>query len=499
MSNLTELEQKVKDVYDILRDYQKVGFEFMVKNSSALNYDDMGLGKTLTTATVVMYQQAFPCIIVCPKSAMYVWADELMRWFGMESIVYVGKPKQREKLFQEFAGKGIKFIITNFSLVGELGERFGAIDKSKIRGSSKSGTPKTTTKPTTGTPKWKIGSVIADEIQLGGLFNQKTLTYKLFKQLRKSVDHMYLLTGTPSRKGAIDYFGPLSLIAPNTFDSYWKYVNEWCVTIDDGFGKSIERNPKDIVRFRGMLRQYAIIRKKTEVLHELPGKTRIKIPVEMDDEQAKLYRELEEDLMAMTENGELIMAPSQLALLGRLRQVLACPQVLGTKTRGAAVDALLEMAEDLVSKGKPFVVFSPYRKGLEILSEELQRAFAGTPIFRIEGGLTPTEFRDAWQGFQNGKGAAILLCVIKSGASFQATRADTAFFLGSEYDFNQNLQAEDRLNRMGQSNHVSCYYFIHRNTVDDHLYTILNDKKRSADLVLNNEQDFLKLLAKRMP
>lgn len=310
---------------------------------------------------------------------------------------------------------------------------------------------------------------------------------------------MFLLTGTPYRRGAIDFFAPLSLIDPKTFDSYWKYVNKYCVTIATPFGKSIERNPKNVGAFRNMLRRYASILKKEDYLHDLPGKIRQMVPIEMDDEQVRVYNQLVEELMALTDTGELIITPSILSMMVRLRQLLVCPQELGLKTRGAAINALLEMSEDMVLNKQPFVVFTPFRKAVHWIATALKEEHPDIEIFKITGGLTPEEFANQWRGFQEYKGnrPRVLICVIKSGASFHATLANTAFFLGYEYDFNQNEQSEDRLYRIGQLKTVTCYYFMHRGTIDEEVARILNDKKYGSQLVLSEEDVFQKMIQAR--
>lgn len=482
----------------MLRPYQKEVYLEMIHKERYLNYLDMGLGKSLVTLLSVMSLKAFPCMIVCNKSAMYVLQDELAKWFEEPAIIYGGTPKQREKQWKEFATYDFKFIITSYRLSEELGQRFGLIDIKKKQGSSKSGNIVASTPPP-GTTKWRVGSLVADEIQVGGLFNHKTQTYKIFKQLTKQIPVVYLLTGTPYRRGVIDFYGPLSLVDPNTFDSYWKYVGKYCVTINTGFGKSIERNPKNVVGFRAMLRQYASVLKKTDVLQDLPGKVRQAIQVPMNAEQERVYKELSAELMAFTDAGELLMTPGVLSLMIRQRQMLVAPQSIGLKHRGAAIDTLVEMTEPLVEGGKPFVVFTPFKTAVPYIREALRDEYPTLPTFEITGGLTAEDFGKQWQGFQGvpRNRAAALICVIKSGTSFHATVADTCFFLGYEWDFNQNEQAEDRLNRMGQKKLVTCYYMMHKGTIDEDVVQVLNDKKYGSELVLSNEEQFLKMLAKR--
>lgn len=462
-----------------------------------LNFMDMGMGKSLVTLLAVIEQKAFPCMIVCTKSAMYVLEAELKKWFDMESVIYSGTPKQRDKLWQQFVTEGHKFIICNYSMAEEVGVRFGIVTK-PVRKSVQSRGTEIASKPTPGTKhQWNVGALVADEIQLGGLFNEKNKTYKTFKSLAKSIPVVYLLTGTPYRRGVIDLYGPLSLVDPVKFKSYWSFVGRYCLTIDTGFGKSIERSPKNVVEFREMIRRYASIMKKTDHLQDMPKKQRIPVHLEMDKEQRRVYDELTEEMFSETDGGELIMTPSQMTLAIRQRQLLVAPQQLGLATKGAAIEYLLENTEDMILERDPFVIFTPFRRAVPFIAEALREKYVGLRVYEITGGLSSKQFADQWQGFQNGKGARALICVIKSGASFHATCAANAFFLGYEYDFNQNTQSEDRLYRIGQTRPVSCYYMMFKGTVDDDVVRILNDKQYSSDLVLSDEGMFRRMMAAR--
>ena len=88
----------------------------------------------------------------------------------------------------------------------------------------------------------------------------------------------------------------------------------------------------------------------------------------------------------------------------------------------------------------------------------------------------------------------VLLCVIKSGASFHATVASDCFFLGYEWDFNLNSQAEDRLCRLGQTNFVNCRYLLHKGTVDENVKERLNDKNNASNWIVGTEQQYQMML-----
>lgn len=442
----------------------------------------------MTTLTAVEMLQARPCIIICPKFALMVWQEEIKKWLKEEAIIYTGKPKDREQQWKEFITKGYKFLIVNYALLPELALRSGIAVKN-LRTAIKQ----------PGTFKWQ--AIIWDEAHMGGLFNQKNSTYKISYKMAKQIPTRFVLTGTPFRQGCVDLFGPLSLVDPQKFDSYWKYVNRYCVIIKTPFGKSIERTPANIPAFRSMIRTYMIRRLKDDVLEELPGKLRQPLFVEMNKAQQKLYDELTNTLIAeVPDSGEILMTPNQMTLRVRQRQILACPQVLGLKERGAAIDTIIEHSHIKLDENKPIVVFTPFRKAIPYLEQAFTSEYPNCRIYKIQGQMTAEEFGASWLGFQNDKcKQKVLLCVIKSSASFQATVADTAYFLGYEWDFNLDEQAEDRLCRMGQKNFVNIFYLMHKGTVDEEVAQRLNEKKSASDWVMGTEKEYLRKLRNLYP
>lgn len=467
-----------------LRDYQKIAYNQMAARRGFYEADDMGLGKTLTTLAVTWDLKGTPCIIIVPKFGLMVWQSEIEKWLDEPAIIYSGKPKEREQQWRDFIEYGVQFLITNYALFPEVALRSG-INVSNTR---------TALNTPTGTFKWQ--TVIFDEAHMGGIFNHKSDTFKAADKFTRDIPNRFVLTGTPIRQGVVDLYGPLHIIAPKVFDSYWKFVNKFCTTIQGPFGKSIERNPADVTGFRKMLNHYFIRRVKTEVAKEIPGKLRQPLWVKMDDTQQKVYDELTQTLLAeIPETGELLITPNQMTLTVRQRQLLACPQVLGLKTRGAALETLLEHSHLSLDDDKPIVIFTPFKQAVPYIQASLEEEYKDVKTYWITGGLTANEFGLAWQGFQQERfRRRVLICVIKSGASFQATAAATAYFLGYEWDFNLNEQAEDRLNRMGQTDFVNIFYLMHKGTVDEDVAARLNEKKSSSDWIVGTPKQYLEKL-----
>lgn len=456
-------EVMLPQVREKLRPYQSEGVKMMDERSRWLECDDMGLGKTVTCLTSFLTKTDWKfsrALVLCGTNAMGVWNEELRKWFGIRALNYHGTPTQRKKTWARFErDEGIKFLITTYAMLKEL-------------------------------PKGWDG-VFADEYHMAGIINHKTQTSKLMEQHMPYFHNVYLITGTPIRQGVIDLYNPLHLIDPSKFKNYWSFVNTYCVTIQGPFGKSIERNPKNIPEFRKMLNKYMIRRMKVDVLKDLPGKQRNPVPIEMTAKQAAAYKAISEDMIYEGSDDEsIVIAPNQMVADLRLRQLLVCPRLLGIDDDGAGFAYLSEVVPDLLLTGRPVCLFTPFREAIPLMEDLVKGWGLGTDIYILQGGMSPAAFANQWQTFQRSpKKNKVMLCVIKSAASYDAYEAADGYFLGYEWDFNLNVQGEDRMCRLGQTNFVNCSYLLHiGDTVDDLVKDKLNEKQMAADWIIGSEK-----------
>lgn len=464
------MPDKLQETWERLRPYQKEGVQQMRGRTRWLMCDDMGLGKTVSCIVSSMQASNFykrtRLLVLCGTNAMGVWKQEFEKWTDVKPTVYAGTPTQRKKIWAAFdAETGYKALITTYAMLKEL-------------------------------PKGWM-AMFCDEYHQAGLMNYKTKTYQLVQEHTPYASCLYLMTGTPIRQGVIDLYAPLHLIDADTFSNYWAFVNKYCITIQTPFGKQIERNPKNIPAFRQMLNKYMVRRLKSEVLKDLPGKQRNAVPLTMTAAQAKAYASISQEMMYVDDEAAVI-APNQMTVDLRLRQLLVTPRLLGIDDDGAGFNYLTEVVPDLLMRGRPVVIFTPFRQAIPLLEDLIRSWGLGTKIHTLTGGMTPAAFANAWQSFQepNNKNK-VMLCVIKSGASFHATESADCYFLGYEWDFNLNVQAEDRLCRLGQENFVQCNYFVHDgDSIDENVKARLNEKQLSSDFIIGSEKQFREIMRK---
>lgn len=447
-----------------LRNYQKDAVDFMISEKRVLLADEMGLGKTVTSLTAAQRLSDFPVLIIVPKIALYVWQEELIKWFDIPSTIYSGKPEQRKMKLAKFDDYNIPYLITNYAFTEEV------LNMHRT---------------------WH--TIICDEIHMAGLLNRKSKTFKLMKRLTRTCKNLFLVTGTPMRQGIEDLWSILHLLDRKRFSSFWRYAHTHGLVIQERFGKTIERRPKDVDAFKKMLDDYMVRRLKKDVIDELPDKIRQTISVQMVSEQKRMYNELMEEMITELDTGDWIVTPNVISRIVRLRQLLTTPRVFNSNINGGALDTLKKLVEQEFMQGNPVVVFTPYRQAVPYIDEQLKSIDAET--FQVVGGMTARDVKNqVMDGFQKAGDKAALICVIKSGASFTAHRASVAFFVGAEWSVSQNLQAEDRLHRIGQTEVVRIKYLLYLNTIDDLVKERLNSKHLATETVLkpNDVVDTLK-------
>jgi SNF2 family DNA or RNA helicase len=438
-----------------IRPYQMDGLNFLVNRPRAALFDEPGLGKSMQALLAMRDLVPAPgrVLIVAPGDAVGVWKDEVAFWLSEESATFYGPRADPSALVSQ----GV--VITNYHRLATVFERH-----------------------------WD--GVIFDESQM--LRNRKTRT--LFVTVRSAFDQqrrglgkvpVFFLSGTPIVKAAGDLWPILHLIDRQRWSSYWRFVQTYSVTWQDQFGWHVE----GVTNAKGLwdeVSSVALRRTVAEVQPSLPPKVRQRVPLTMTARQAKAYREMERDMIAEIDNGDgVLLAPSVLARETRLRQLLACPRLVGVDDDGAALDALAEVA---ASHNRPFVVFTPFAEAIPYVQARLEAA--GRTVYTVRGGMGE-RFRESVAGFKvsaslKDEPAPVLVATVQMGKSWSVAEVThEVYFLEYDWNVTTQVQAESRLHRNEQTDTVFARYLVHEKSHDFDALDILAGKKRLADVILD--------------
>ena len=439
---------------DKLYPFQRVGVNYIKEIKRLILGDDMGLGKTFESQLGVESLECARVLTVVPKMVYGTWKRELTKWLPHRPFVLIqGSRKRKEKLLSEY-GEG--YLIISYESATNLKDKLKAM-------------------------KWD--AIIVDEAH--NLRNHKALRTKAIKEISKNIPVKIPMTGTPimnsSVKAARELFGILNFVYPERFTSFWRFIDQYYVYVD-GEIKSL----KDEKEFRAMLAPILLRRMKVDVLHDLPEKTYSKRYIQLYPAEKRVLKEMEQNMVARLSSGEEVAAPIVLAQITRMRQCCISARLLSKSVneeheeyKSAKLDALMEIVKESREAHK-MVVFTQFKEALKLVKTMLQQA--NVPYLELSGDIKGKKREEAITRFQN-ENIPIMLCTIQAaGVGVDGLQvADIAIFLDRHWTPGINLQAEDRLLRMGQRKNVTIIMLIAEGTVEERVEAILEEKQATFD------------------
>lgn len=418
-----------------LSPYQRVGAKFLATAGRAILADDMGLGKTAQAVRACEEVGARRVLVVCPKSLLYNWEAEIGRWGGDGSVGLL--------LSSDAAVPEGRYIVTNYEAAAKH------VDALLEAG---------------------FEALIVDEATR--IKNRKTARTRTVWRLAEAIRYVWLLTGTPIHNQPGELWSLLHSLSPDYYSSYWRFVERYCVVEDTGWGRQIV-GVKDL---DGLARELGprMLRRTKELLH-LPPLSFETVRVRLGGEQARIYRELETKLISEVSDGNIIVTPSVLSQLTRLRQVACTPALIGGPDEAAKTETLLELLEDLAERHK-VLVFTTFAQYVEWLFR--RNDFLFYKAVRITGEDGDKDRWEAVRQFQEDPECRVLIGTIGAmGEGLNLQAADVVIFLNKDWVPATNEQAVARAYRRGQEKPVHVISLEAANTVDQHVEALLARKK----------------------
>ncbi|TKX20507.1 SNF2 family N-terminal domain-containing protein 4 [Elsinoe australis] len=139
----------------------------------------------------------------------------------------------------------------------------------------------------------------------------------------------------------------------------------------------------------------------------------------------------------------------------------------------------------LLKLGHKVLIFSQFKTQLDIL-ETYCTVLRGWNTCRIDGSIAQTERQAQIEAFNDPKSKTdvFLLSTRAGGQGINLAAADTVLLFDSDWNPQQDLQAQDRAHRIGQTRPVIVYRFATRGTVESMLLEKAEGKRRLEKLVI---------------
>uniref|UniRef100_A0A8C3UU16 Chromodomain helicase DNA binding protein 6 n=1 Tax=Catharus ustulatus TaxID=91951 RepID=A0A8C3UU16_CATUS len=459
-----------------LREYQLEGMNWLLFNwynrKNCILADEMGLGKTIQSITflseIFLMGIHGPFLIIAPLSTITNWEREFRTWTEMNAIVYHGSQisrqmiQQYEMVYRDTQGNPLpgifKFqvVITTFEMI--LAD---CPELKKIQ--------------------WRC--VVIDEAH-----RLKNRNCKLLEGLKlMALEHKVLLTGTPLQNSVEELFSLLNFLEPQQFPSETAFLEE--------FGDL--KTEEQVKKLQSILKPMMLRRLKDDVEKNLAPKQETIIEVELTNIQKKYYRAiLEKNFSFLSKGANQHNMPNLINTMMELRKCCNHPYLINGAEEKILEDfrkthcpeapdfqlqAMIQAAGKLVlidkllpkliAGGHKVLIFSQMVRCLDILEDYLIQRRRYT-YERIDGRVRGNLRQAAIDRFckPDSDRFVFLLCTRAGGLGINLTAADTCIIFDSDWNPQNDLQAQARCHRIGQSKAVKVYRLITRNSYEREMF-----------------------------
>ena len=435
-----------------LRQHQIEALKDMAHRQYNLLAFTMGLGKTITSASLSKMLDCNRTVIVCPALVKWNWYRELTEDWGFNALEFTMIDAN-----DPFSAINERFVITNFEMIEKYQDH--------ILGE-------------------EINHIIVDEAH-----NIKNVSTKKHQMVQRLANHnpaarVTLLTGTPITNRVDDLFGYLSLFKHHLGRSKRFFIQRYT--------KGRKKEAINVDELRVNLSN-CMIRKKTSECIDLPAINIRKFYFNISDYGPKFFvskkivdkarsdvkrlnKLLEKDPGNQTYEQELFRAR------------MAAKNNIHTLNRIASefkVPGVCKLADTIISEGRKVIIFSPYRKTLNMLQE-----YYGKKCVLIDGSVEPKEKQRRIQSYLKKDYVTVFLGQLQAaGVGINLVNSCDVIFNGFPFTPDLIEQPIKRAHRMGQVNDVNVYFTIGNGSYDDHIYDLVASKLNEINDTIDYDKD----------
>ncbi|KAJ5884904.1 hypothetical protein N7495_009414 [Penicillium taxi] len=514
----------------VMKDYQIVGLNWLSllfeNDMSCILADDMGLGKTCQVISFLahLYEKDVkgPHLVVVPASTIENWLREFEKFCPALTVIpYYGTQNERLEIQEDFrqSRENVDVVITTYATCR------GKYDHKFLR---------------------SVGfcACVYDEGHV--LKNANSQVYE--KLIRIPAKFRLLLTGTPLQNNLQELASLLGFILPKVFNEHKEdlnaiFANKAKTTDETSTLLSAQR----VDRAKSMLKPFVLRRKKHQVI-DLPAKISRVQYCKMSESQLSIYNHAKEGVrQLLSDRAAGIKTGNKSAnIMMRLRQASIHPllarkiynEELTAKIAKAClkietmtdsipaiivedmlpyndfdvhamcvkykplnkfalknqewmdsgkVEMLAELLKKFVANGDRTLIFSQFTMLMDILEVVLDTL--DMKYVRLDGKTNVQDRQAIMDHFHEQVDIPVFLLSTKAGgAGINLACANKVIIFDSSFNPQEDVQAENRAHRVGQTREVEVIRFVSSDTIDEQIHK-LGQTKLALDQAVAGEDE----------
>lgn len=474
--------------------FQKQGVAYCRINKRVIIGDQPGLGKTSTAiGTVMSYGvnkenmlNLGPGLIICPSTLKLNWQTEWKVVAGRRAMILTDTIKHTWKNYLKVGM--VDVFITNYESLKKFFVHHG----------------------------WKKPSGVDPVTKKERVFRMKDIPFKddinIFKWvmideshkckdgttqqskfvmgITKAKEYIYELTGTPVINKPKDLIAQLTIInrlqeivshiplpldskgKPTDLSGYKRFINRYCA------GANGESNLKEL-NYR-LTSSCFFRREKTEVLKDLPAKTRQVILCDITNRQ-----EYEKAQNHFVDYLRSVRGCSDEEVRRKLRgEVMVQIGILKQISARGKLEAARDAISEIIDSGQKIVVFVHLKE----IAREIKAMFPGA--VSITGDDSQEARNNNVNSFQRNPDTKIIVCSLQAGGvGITLTASSEVLFIEFPWTYALCEQAEDRTHRITQEENVRARYLLGEETIDNYCYDLIQKKKTISNTITGASDD----------
>lgn len=500
--------------------HQVEAVKFLLSRKKCIIADEMGSGKTFSAILAALAGDFKHVLIICPSSVKKTWENELKYVVDESDITIVQGSKWNDA----------KFTIINYDILDNFYEIPEQTIKTSELNVDDNGNVIREYKDKTIVARSKkiidkamensqlfqshYDLVIIDEAHR--LSNNSSNRFKIIADLlkRSKPNGIFELTGTMITNSSKNLYNLLKLIDIPVTRDWQHFMERYCgakffykkneknayttmflkekkketwydLTKEekDELDKLLEKKCKKLCipgedsnmdELQELIKPYYLRRLKTDFA-EMTTKAIKVLHYEMTPEEKVSYDELWDKYLELQEDKEKTEKNKKLIEVSLMRQWLADKMIPKT----------IDLVRKCIEVGRKVIIFCAFDNEINKFKEE----FGDICVYH-NGKINEKKKNNAVEQFQNDDNIKVFIGnIVSASVGLTLTSASVVVFNNFSFVPAENLQAEDRIYRIGQDKPCTIYYQSFNDTYFDKMLDIVHNKQEVIDRIIVTEKE----------